>query len=211
MILSNTSHNDIEFIYVVTHTFPLMFLFYWVILCRALFAWSACKWVIIVQIVRFSKWCCRRFKSSGMWHCVVGWIVPDNSKCSNLQDLVSFLECLIQKMKALWPAQNAWNYLPNDTSYPIRLEASDRNWIIQAVTLCSVRCGSELDIYSEARTSFTLDWMWCIQQVKHMMWDVLSITAVFTCSVQQSCVTNFVIINIIILLLLSPNPGINLL
>jgi len=27
-------------------------------------------------------------------------------------------------------AQSAWNYLPNDTSsYPIRLEASDCNWI----------------------------------------------------------------------------------
>lgn len=55
-------------------------------------------------------------------------------------------------------AQNAWKYLPNDTSsYPIRLEASDCNWIIQAVTLLSGRCGSELDVHSEARTSFTLD------------------------------------------------------
>lgn len=54
--------------------------------------------------------------------------------------------------------QSAWNYLPNDTSsYSIILEASDCNWIIEAVTPCSVWCGSELDIHSEARTSFTLE------------------------------------------------------
>jgi hypothetical protein len=54
--------------------------------------------------------------------------------------------------------QSAWNCLPNDTSsYPIRLEASDCNWITKAVTMCSGRCGNELDIHSEARTSFTLD------------------------------------------------------
>lgn len=54
-------------------------------------------------------------------------------------------------------AQNARNYIPNDTSYPIRLEASDCNWITEAVALHSERCGSELDRHSEARTSFTLD------------------------------------------------------
>ena len=46
-----------------------------------------------VQDLRFWHWCCWRFKSSEMWHCVVGWTFNMYTQC-NISEYLNVLWCV---------------------------------------------------------------------------------------------------------------------
>ena len=61
---------------------------------------------MIVQDFISLKWCCWGFRSSGIWYCGIGWVVPDarivvhsSSKSSSKREI--FFNCLNLKIK-LW-------------------------------------------------------------------------------------------------------------
>ena len=59
---------------------------YWILKYRQWFSlqneWSlpVCRTVLTVRAVKFLQHCCWGFRSSGMWRCAFGWVVPDVSK-----------------------------------------------------------------------------------------------------------------------------------
>ena len=83
-----------------------------------------------IQDLRFSWWCCRGFRPSGMWCCVTGWVILHLSKDCRP---VIFKGQTVQKcglLKALQSFERSYISHPVTASHARRLEFSNLNIVL---------------------------------------------------------------------------------